>query len=577
MMQVVPQSGHSGPVQCRAVRPSNPVIWLTTLVLGACALVISTYHYFHHTWDEPEHLAAGMQLIDRGVYSYDQQHPPLARVAMAIGPYLAGAHSYGEPGPSGEQEGRDLLYRTGNYDLLLTLARLGVLPFYAVMLLATWAWARYVYGRGVALLATALLAATPVITGHAGVAALDIPGAAMCTLAFYCLLRWLNHHHWRYALAGGISAGLAVGTKLSGLPFVALVASSWALTAMATHTLGWTRHRPSMMVGTRWLVQGACVAVLALLAAIFCYGFQFHYAVTDAAPYNTALSYVFGRGGWAHDVSHTFARHVPLPVGLERLIWSIESLVMHNTTGHLSYLLGSFSQNGFRYFYPVALAVKTPLPLLLAGVAGIVFLCARLRTKGWVYASPALVFMTLLAFCCIYSHINIGVRHVFVLYPAMAIAAAALLGFLWKRYAHSWARGAVVTLLGAQAVTMVISYPDYLAYFNVTAGAHPERILIDSDLDWSQDIKRLQQRLVQLQVTKFGFVYRGSADVVGEHLPGVWLVQPFSPATGWIAASIYARDTVSQGKAFEWLKQYTPRERVGKSIDLYYIPEKALP
>jgi 4-amino-4-deoxy-L-arabinose transferase-like glycosyltransferase len=494
---------------------------------------------------------------------------------MAIGPYLAGAHSYGEPGPSGEQEGRDLLYRTGNYDQLLTLARLGVLPFYAVLLLSTWCWARYAYGDRVGLLAVALLVATPVVLGHAGVAALDVPGAAMCTLSFYCLLRWLEQHQWRYAIASGIGAGLAVGTKLSGLPFVVLVAMSWALTDMAAHALGWKRHHASLTVGARWFAQGACIALLALLAAIFCYGFQFHYAVTDQAPYNTALSYLFGRGGWAHDAAHAIARHVPLPVGLERLIWSIEALVRHNSAGHQSYLLGHFSQNGFRYFYPVALAVKTPLPLLLAGIAGILFLCARLRTRGWVYAAPALAFMTLLAFCCFYSHINIGVRHVFVLYPMLAIAAAALFGHLWQRYSHRWVRGAMLGLLALQAGTMVLTYPDYLAYFNLTAGAHPERILIDSDLDWSQDIKRLQQRLVQLQIMKFGFVYRGSADVVGEHLPGVWMVQPFSPATGWIAASIFARDTVSQGKAFEWLKQYTPRERIGKSIDLYYIPDKA--
>jgi hypothetical protein len=44
-----------------------------------------------HTWDEPEHLAAGLELLDRGRYDYDTQHPPIARVLVALGPYLAGA------------------------------------------------------------------------------------------------------------------------------------------------------------------------------------------------------------------------------------------------------------------------------------------------------------------------------------------------------------------------------------------------------------------------------------------------------------------------------------------------------
>ena len=46
---------------------------------------------------------------------------------MAVGPYIAGVRSFGGAGPSGEQEGRDLLYQTVGYDRVLTLARLGVL------------------------------------------------------------------------------------------------------------------------------------------------------------------------------------------------------------------------------------------------------------------------------------------------------------------------------------------------------------------------------------------------------------------------------------------------------------------
>mgnify|MGYP001243212934 CR=1 FL=1 len=154
------------------------MIWryaaLALIALG-CTLSVSTYRFFGHTWDEPEHLAAGMQLLDRGQYSYDLQHPPLARLAMAIGPYLAGARTFGEVGPSGEQEGRDLLYKSGNYDRILTLARLGVLPFLVILLAATWALVRHILGETTALLATFFLTTTPVVLGHASVAALDVP------------------------------------------------------------------------------------------------------------------------------------------------------------------------------------------------------------------------------------------------------------------------------------------------------------------------------------------------------------------------------------------------------------------
>src|SRR5262245_13968958 len=116
---------------------------LLALIVFACTTVISTYSIFGHTWDEPEHIAAGMALIDRGEYPYDMQHPPAARLAMAIGPYLAGARSHGNPGPSGEEEGRDILYDDGRYDTYLTLARIGMLPFLILTLVVTWTWARY--------------------------------------------------------------------------------------------------------------------------------------------------------------------------------------------------------------------------------------------------------------------------------------------------------------------------------------------------------------------------------------------------------------------------------------------------
>ena len=104
------------------------------LTLVSCLLAASTWRVYSNTWDEPEHLAAGIELLDRGRYEYDTEHPPLVRIFMALGPYLAGAHSYGTPPPDGVQEGVDILYTDDHYDTFLTLARLGTLPWLAVML-----------------------------------------------------------------------------------------------------------------------------------------------------------------------------------------------------------------------------------------------------------------------------------------------------------------------------------------------------------------------------------------------------------------------------------------------------------
>jgi len=56
--------------------------------IGA-ARIISTYHVFSQTSDEPAHVVTGMEWLERETYTFEPLHPPLARVAVALGPYLS--------------------------------------------------------------------------------------------------------------------------------------------------------------------------------------------------------------------------------------------------------------------------------------------------------------------------------------------------------------------------------------------------------------------------------------------------------------------------------------------------------
>ena len=57
------------------------------LILIATLRIVSTYTVFNHTSDEPNHIACGMEWLDKGTYTYETQHPPLARIAAALGPF----------------------------------------------------------------------------------------------------------------------------------------------------------------------------------------------------------------------------------------------------------------------------------------------------------------------------------------------------------------------------------------------------------------------------------------------------------------------------------------------------------
>ncbi|HTE39807.1 MAG TPA: hypothetical protein VK629_03205, partial [Steroidobacteraceae bacterium] len=273
---------------------------------------------------------------------------------------------------------------------------------------------------------------------------------------------------------------------------------------------------------------------------------------------------------------------LPVPVGIPGFIDSLQALLLHNNDGHLSYFMGDLQRNGWWNFYLVGLSVKTPLPLLIGALAGSVWLIrVAYRTGRWRQASPVLAAASVLVFCVLYSHINIGIRHVLLLFPLFAIIAAALAMWLWRKALPNSRRAAVCTALlalgGWQIFEIAHVQPDYIAYFNELAGDHPEKILIDSDLDWGQDLKRLKQALLDRHIDRVGIVYRGSADFDRENMPATFTrLWPNQRATGWVAVFLLAKATDESG-GYRWLDQFRPIARIGKSVDLYFIMPPASP
>jgi 4-amino-4-deoxy-L-arabinose transferase-like glycosyltransferase len=553
---------------------------LVLIILTACLLAAGSWRIYSNTWDEPEHLAAGLELLDRGHYEYDTEHPPLARILLALGPYLAGAHSFGTPPPDGTQEGKDILYTGGHYERFLLLARAGTLPFLVLLLLATWLWARRLFSSaGTGLLAVLLLVSVPPILGHAALATLDVAAAATTLLALYALERWLTSARAADAALFGLTAGVAVATKFSAVPFigVSLVALGLAQGLMSSRApAGATLSAPTRAaLGAR--VGGLLLAALAALAPLLAVYMPRH---ADAAMVQTrfdwAVHYLLTRHGYAHALGVTLS-HLWLPREAKDLLNGIIAVKAHNDSGHRSYLLGQVSLNGWWYFYLVTLAVKTPLPLLATGPLGLAWLARTgwRERNGWALA-PAVLTLAILTFASAFSRINIGVRHVLVLYPFLALGAAYLIWRTWQllaavreRRTQMAARVVLLSLVLWQLSTLWRAYPDYLPYFN-EAVRHPERVLVDSDLDWGQDLKRLEVRAQGLGIAQLHLAYLGSADLAREPLPPVQMLTPGQPVTGWVAISALAR--TRNPNDYAWLAGYRPLERIGKSIDLYYIP-----
>ena len=513
------------------------------LVALASLRIVTTYTVFNHTIDEPAHVACGMEWLDKGVYHYEVQHPPLARVAAAMGPYLAGSR------PSGAanmfQEGALILYRDNHYDRNLALARLGILPFFWVAALVVYAWGRKYFGDLVAVAAVFLFTFLPPILAHAGLATTDMALTAFVGASFLSGVAWLEKPGLLRSMLFGACLGLAVLSKFSSLAFIPAAFAA----ALVWHL--WS-ERPAVSLVARRALQRALPFCLAAVvgAGVVWAGYRFSYGN------------VGGIG-------------LPAP----ELFAGIQTVIEHNRQGHPTYLLGMHSRFGWWYYYPVVLAVKTPLPFLALLFAGAAICLGKARRANPAYWLP-LAFSLGILFFSLFSQINIGVRHVLPVYIGFSIVAAvAVVHLLEMSRRARWAAWTVGLLLVWHGATSALSHPDYIPYVNALAGSEPEKILVDSDLDWGQDMKRLAKRLHEVgarQVTFSPFIVAYLEAVHG--FPPIQPMDPESPSSGWNAASITMIKAERLGLWDQhpeiklWTEQIPPTERLGNTTLLWYFP-----
>src|ERR1041385_6578370 len=95
------------------------------LVLGVVRILVS-YPSTAQVFDEPCHVAAALEFLDRGKYTLDAIHPPLARIAIGIPLYVVGER-YPTSGPGASSDnynvvGNSILYDSGHYTRNLFLA-----------------------------------------------------------------------------------------------------------------------------------------------------------------------------------------------------------------------------------------------------------------------------------------------------------------------------------------------------------------------------------------------------------------------------------------------------------------------
>jgi len=516
------------------------------LIAIAAVRIVSTYTAFADVGDEPAHLGCGLEYLAEHVYRLETQHPPLARAMAALGPYLDGARPIGEPNQ--EWEGDAILCHSGHPERTLFLARLGILPFFLLACLVVYFWARHHFGNSAAVLATGLFTLLPPVLAHAGLATTDMALAACLGAAFFSLVLWAEKPTLPRTLLLGASTALAALSKFTALGFLPAGAALAFAAYLAVERPG--LNKLGALARQRAIPFGLAVTAGALLIWA---GYWFSFGPVP---------------GWN--------LRLPAP----ELFDGIRNAMRHNATGHTAYLLGQVSKTGWWYFFPVALAVKTPIAFLLLLAWGAYLGWKRRREVAYLLPVAFSLGILLPAMT---SHVNIGVRHVLPIYIGFSIMAGWAGAFACQP-PRKPAGIVLVLMLLWLAITGAIRHPDYLAYFNELVGSRPEKVLVDSDLDWRQDTKRLAERLKELGASEvsFGqFIWKVQCLDVWPGLPHPRVINPLVPVEGWTAVSPTLAKTTQYGMDYRypnlqpWFEYIQPVERVG-SLLLYYVPPGTL-
>jgi hypothetical protein len=518
----------------RRVRTASVLLFL---LIAYMALAVTSLRRKSATFDEVAYLAAGYVHLRLADYRMIAEEPPLVRSAAAL-PLLSmdvrlkhdTSDRYWRKHRHFEW-GRRFLYQWNDADRLLFAARLVVVSFGALLIVAVFLWTGRRFGYWPALLAAYFCALSPDVLAHGRLVTTDIAIALLYFLSvagFHALCRRVTRMG---VLATGLALGAAFATKMSALGLVPILAAISSVVVFSGVPMEITAsRRGSMLVSRRskavaLLVIGALSAAIALVVVWGSYGF--HRSISTDRSLADALD-------WSDEApSSVLAARVIQGARQTRIfpegyLFGLSRFLKYSAV-HPAFLCGRRSRSGWWYFFPVTFAIKTPIPfivLIVFGIAAVLRRCDRLTSSSLLL--PVVVYggMTMTR------SLNIGHRHLLPIYPFLFIVAALGAASAW-RSGKRLTRALVIVALFWYALGTVKLHPHYLAYFNELAGGprNGYKYLVDSNLDWGQDLIGLKdymraQRIPSVKLSYFGTAEPSYYGIPCERLPGHPMPRP---------------------------------------------------
>lgn len=501
------------------------------VVLVGCHIYLAegSIATYSPTYDEPVHLTAGYTAWKESRYQYNGAgHPPFSEMWAAfpllfLNPIIPVHHPAwirNRWGAYDQYQFADtfLFKNRVNFEDLLKMGRRSQVVMSVLLGVSLGVVAFYLGGAVSSGVALALWSFSPTVLGQATVITTDL---AFGTFFFLFFASFAFPKSWKRDIFAGIFLGLSFSSKFPAISMIPILGLCllWHEKFKLTNLVSKARLLSAGMIG---IVSFVVIALV--------------YRVSGLDVFWIGLGNVF-----------------KLAQG-----------------GRSSYFLGATGTEGWLLYFPVAVLLKTPIPILLAFLISLGFI---IKTSIHV---PAVLWIPPLAFFIIacLSKVHIGHRHIFIIYP-----------FLFLLIAISFRHWMVWPLLGCLALGTFFARPHFLSYFNEFVGGSQEgyQYFTDSNVDWGQGLKLLSHELNHEDKEKG--IYLSYFGVGDPHAYGIRYVDILSdsiaahkddsgsiidkPTKFAISVTNLQSTYFSRKDIFDWVKKYQPQAQIANSIFLY--------
>lgn len=499
------------------------------------------------TCDETVHITGGYYYVKKGDFFINFEHPPFSKtlsglfisfinINMPENIYRGLRENEWELGKAFFYLNRDKV------DKILFWARFPMILLGLLLCFFIYLWARDLYGEIAGIFSLFIISFCPNFLAHSCLVTTDVPFTLFFIMTLYFLHKFFEKNTKKFLIFSGISFGLSLSTKFTGIILMPPILLLLIFLEIKENF----REKFKLYFGD-FLIY---LILLPFLILLFSYSF-------------------FGFGNFI--------------LGIKEIIYETTQ------RGHMSYLNGKFSEKGWIYYFIFAFFYKTPLPLIILILIS-VFLSFKIDKKERFLILPAIIYFIFSSL----SKKQIGIRYILPFYALIYIYTGRIFLYHNKlKMPLKIKKALLILLLVWYAFSSIKIHPHYIAYFNEIGGG-PEngwKHLIDSNIDWGQDLKELREYLKkegnpELMLNYFGSIFPETYGIIYEPFIYPFFVvyvpeenyhfnSPF-PKKEYLAISVnhlcgFLWGFILKPDIFDFLKEKKPKAKIGYSIYVYDI------